>query len=1229
MEVPPLPRGCIRGGTPIDYSQPICCVNGYVYLDGSPVMSATVTISYGGASITTVTRESVESAHSFYSVSLNDSVLHVPIGGLVTISAFASGQTKTQTFVAQAGSQQIDVVLPSNTVEARWRKGTPRLRSANLVYDQARQHTILVGRPETGISESDSDTWRWDGARWTQLFPATELELPSAASTALVSAAYDAARNKVVWLGPSATWEWDGTTWAKYTPAHLPSALNGGMIYSSALGRVVLFEQRSVNGVPLHRAWTWDGSDWHEQVLDTGPLFFGDTPIVYDTSRNRAVTLVKAQTWEWDNTTWTQRSSATLPPGDQAAYMVYDLQRQRTMILAQSSDASGKSVWQWDGSNWSPVGTYPYLGQSSNVIDYDANANHIVATTVATGYLKTFTVTFDTTTGQYHWSQVWQSDEDYVTINATAFSYERYGSMLMLGNRPGVSDGLTRRWRPSDWVNPNAGVAQPTARRGHRLIRNSDGSKLLTFGGLDPLDQALNDTWMWNGISSTWALITTSPSPPARSDYGLTFDSSRQVWTLFGGRSATGHLLQDTWEFNGTSWTQRTPAPSPPARRNATMTFDSTRGRSVLIGGSNTSGYLNDVWEWDGAQWRDATPAQPISARADHGAAYDTTRKVVVVIGGRNATTTFGDTWEWNGQYWRQRIVAPGVRPRYGFGLDYYEDNNWVVAVGGQGPDTLIQEITGPVADALPIATVNQISPLDARQGANITFQGSGADPDTTDVINNVRWTWLDGPLAPVVSTQLSITLPATTFPVGEHTIRFEVQDNEGNWSVSIDQKILVRDANADLGSNKTWTLLIYAIADNDLQAWLGNYAASEGMLYRLSNAGIQPRVNVAVLYDDKGAGGSRRYEKRTDGDWTETQLAEQRMDDMETLRDFIRWGRDNLPSDHLVVALADHANGVVGFGRDETSDGTGQAFLSPIELRAALRSATDDGTRKIDVLLYDGCSFGLLEDAAIADGLAHFVIASPNTGWAVFPYDAYRQLAGVASGPRDFATKAAVTYTERTKALPQPFTVSVFDMAGFGALNTSVSAFGSALANYITSNPASSDSRRTQISAIRSASQKYDSAADNTYELTNEDAYVDLVDFATNVRASITGGNVSGAADAVLQAATGFIIFEKHESGSMFDPINNQRYNIDLNHAHGLGVFYPPRTTTNPDSAYQLYITDRLFPTTRGSGWTQFLALGLSPSTGTSPPPLSSDRLISLLPPAKSSRVFLPLVRR
>jgi hypothetical protein len=92
---PPLPANCGQGATPTDYNQPVCCVNGYVYLNGSPVAGASVTISANGESMTVQTADNRPgSEQPYFTASLSNEPLNVQPGEEVTISAKPMAKAK-------------------------------------------------------------------------------------------------------------------------------------------------------------------------------------------------------------------------------------------------------------------------------------------------------------------------------------------------------------------------------------------------------------------------------------------------------------------------------------------------------------------------------------------------------------------------------------------------------------------------------------------------------------------------------------------------------------------------------------------------------------------------------------------------------------------------------------------------------------------------------------------------------------------------------------------------------------------------------------------------------------------------------------------------------------------------------------------------------------------------------------------------------------------------------
>ncbi|HTT25477.1 MAG TPA: kelch repeat-containing protein, partial [Thermoplasmata archaeon] len=158
--------------------------------------------------------------------------------------------------------------------------------------------------------------------------------------------------------------------------------------------------------------------------------------------------------------------------------------------------------------------------------------------------------------------------------------------------------------------------AYPDARAFPSEAWDGGTNSVLLFGGLGisqgnfTLEQ---DTWSfsagnWTELIAAGACFpTTCPSP--RSDAMMTYDAADNEMVLFGGENFTGPTtvaFGDTWVFAGGTWTNITAsagaAPSP--RFDAAMTFDSADGYVLLFGGASANGTaLGDTWSFQGGTW--------------------------------------------------------------------------------------------------------------------------------------------------------------------------------------------------------------------------------------------------------------------------------------------------------------------------------------------------------------------------------------------------------------------------------------------------------------------------------------------------------------------------------------------------------------------------------------------------------------------------------------------------
>lgn len=181
-------------------------------------------------------------------------------------------------------------------------------------------------------------------------------------------------------------------------------------------------------------------------------------------------------------------------------------------------------------------------------------------------------------------------------------------------------------------------------------------------------------------------------TPAGRSRAAMAYDDATGTVLLFGGRSATGAALGDTWSWDGDHWTQLHPAHAPSARSGAASAYDPDTGRVVLVGedpvpvaharacaiegGSAAPGASQgtggpghpmvpppstapsnrilpapsngstpvcpvppppppaDSWTWDGHDWtQQRAPSSPALMRGEINLAYDPAHHTLVLVG--------------------------------------------------------------------------------------------------------------------------------------------------------------------------------------------------------------------------------------------------------------------------------------------------------------------------------------------------------------------------------------------------------------------------------------------------------------------------------------------------------------------------------------------------------------------------------------------------------------------
>lgn len=148
------------------------------------------------------------------------------------------------------------------------------------------------------------------------------------------------------------------------------------------------------------------------------------------------------------------------------------------------------------------------------------------------------------------------------------------------------------------------GVSGPSARANASATFDYADNEVVLFGGMGPGGVALGDTWTYR--AGNWTELNTSQSPSPRYAAAINGGAAGTVapWfidsqtLLFGGETAKGTFLNDTWSFTAGQWTNVTPSPSPSPRAFSSLLLDS-QSDTWLFGGLGPGGHvLGDLWDW-------------------------------------------------------------------------------------------------------------------------------------------------------------------------------------------------------------------------------------------------------------------------------------------------------------------------------------------------------------------------------------------------------------------------------------------------------------------------------------------------------------------------------------------------------------------------------------------------------------------------------------------------------
>jgi len=284
-----------------------------------------------------------------------------------------------------------------------------------------------------------------------------------------------------------------------------------------------------------------------------------------------------------------------------------------------------------------------------------------------------------------------------------------------------------------------------------------------------------------------------------------------------------------------------------------------------------------------------------------------------------------------------------------------------------------------------------------------------------------------------------------------------EVADTSGSVPMAAESTVAESGraaAPADGEVRPGWTVLVYSMADTDLEPFLLDDITEMGTVGSADELDIVALVDRASDYSDDPVLGLDDWEGakllhvgRGEADVL-ADLGDLNTGDPAALADFIAEGISRFPAEKYALVLSDHGAAWPGVGGDESSD---HDVLDLAEISSAIAEGLDRaGVDRLELLGFDACLMATYEVASTVAPFARRLLSSqelePGHGWD------YRVLQMLLDEPEtdvDTLGRALVdgfrgqAINEGTEA---EITLSLVDLEAMPALDAALAAFTEAL---------------------------------------------------------------------------------------------------------------------------------------------------------------------------------------
>ncbi|WP_158548847.1 clostripain-related cysteine peptidase [Blastococcus sp. TF02A-26] len=346
------------------------------------------------------------------------------------------------------------------------------------------------------------------------------------------------------------------------------------------------------------------------------------------------------------------------------------------------------------------------------------------------------------------------------------------------------------------------------------------------------------------------------------------------------------------------------------------------------------------------------------------------------------------------------------------------------------------------------------------------------------------------------------------------------------------------------------WTVLVYSIADTDLEPYLLADLAEFAEVGSNENLQIAAMVDRAADYSADPLLGiedwvGAKYLSIGQGEATELEdLGEVDTGDPAALSEFIARGIADHPAENYALVISDHGASWPGVGGDESAD---HSTLTLEDLRGGIADGLEEaGVDKLDLLGFDACLMATYETASAMQPLADRMVASqelePGHGWD------YRSFSVLAEDPQTDVDTLGTAIVDGFAAQAEAegtgadITLSLVDLNQMAAVDEALTEFSDALTERVAEvAPVVGRERESVLGFGRDPDPEQDTQMADLGLLAAEIG-VDALD-------------VSDQADALIRAINDAVVYSVNGPAALG--------------ASGLSIYFPPTPELmNPDYA-------------------------------------------------------------